>query len=142
MVLNVILDKDGFECHFGHDQCAIWCNNAYVGTAYLHDELYLLSLCEKVNSVCDVNVHVTNDSESENVQKKRKRTHDTSSKLWHYRLGHISRGRIESLVKNEILPPLEFSDLEQCVDCVKGKYVKQIKKGAKRSTGTLEIVHT
>jgi hypothetical protein len=49
---------------------------------------------------------------------------------------------MESLVKNEILLPLEFSDLEQCVDCVKGKYVKQIKKGVKRSTGTLEIIHT
>jgi hypothetical protein len=136
------LDKDGFECHFGHGQCAIWCNNDYVGTAYLHDELCLLPLCEKVNSVCDVNVHVANDSESDNVQKKRKRTHDTSLKLWHYRLGHISRGRIESLIKNEILPPLEFYDLEQCVDCIKVKYVKQIKKGAKRSTGTLEIMHT
>jgi hypothetical protein len=57
-------------------------------------------------------------------------------------LGHISRGRIERLVKNEILPPLEFSDIEQCIDCIKGKYVKQIKKGANRSTGTLEIIHT
>jgi hypothetical protein len=63
---------------------------------------------------------------SENVQKKRKRTHDTSSKLWYYHLGHVSRGRIESLVKNEILPPLEFFDLEQYVDCIEGKYVKQI----------------
>jgi hypothetical protein len=79
---------------------------------------------------------------SENVQKKGKRTHYTLSELWHYRLGYISRGRIESLVKNEILPPLEFFDLEQCVDCVKGKYVKQIKEGAKRSTGTLEIIRT
>jgi hypothetical protein len=108
---------------------AIWCNNACVGIAYLHDELYLLSLCEKVNFVCNVNV--ANDSGSENVEKKRKRTHDTSSKLCHYRLGHISTGRIESLVKNEILPPLECSDSEQCVDCGKGKYVKQIKKCAK-----------
>ena len=32
-----------------------------------------------------------------------KRVHDASSKLWHYRLGHISRGRIERLVKNDIL---------------------------------------
>ena len=56
---------------------------------------------------------------SEHVNKKRKRTHDISSKLGHCRLGHISRGRIERLVKNEILPPLEFSDLEQCVDALK-----------------------
>jgi len=66
-------------------------------------------LREKVNSVCDVNMNV---SSSEKETKKRKRTHEISSKLWHCRLGHISRGRIERLVKNEILPQLEFSDLE------------------------------
>ena len=51
-------------------------------------------------------------------------------------------GRIESLIKNDILPLLEFSDIEQCIDCIKGKFVKQIKKGANRSTTTLEIIHT
>ena len=57
-------------------------------------------------------------------------------------LGHIWRGRIERLVKNDILPPLELSDLEQCRDCIKGKYVKKIKKDAKRSAGILQIIHT
>ena len=56
--------------------------------------------------------------------------------------GPYFEGGIESLVKNEILPPLEFSDIEQCIDCIKGNYVKQIKKGANRSTATLEIIHT
>jgi hypothetical protein len=74
-------------------------------------------------------------------KRKEKRTHD-SSKLWHCRLGHILRGRIENIVKNDILPPLEFSDIEQCIDCIKEKYVKQIKKGANQSTTTLEIIHT
>jgi hypothetical protein len=50
-------------------------------------------------------------------------------------------GGIERLVKSEILPPLEFSDLEQCIECIKGKYTKTIKKNAKRSTGILEIIH-
>jgi hypothetical protein len=57
-------------------------------------------------------------------------------------LGHISRGRIERLVKESILPHLEFWDLEQYVDYIKGKYVKKIKKDAKQSTGILEIIHT
>ena len=39
-----------------------------------------------------------------------KTAHDAFSKLWHCRLGHISRGRIERQVKNDILPPLELSD--------------------------------
>jgi hypothetical protein len=67
---------------------------------------------------------------------------ETSSKLWHYHLGHISSGRIERLVKEQILHPLEFTDLEQCKDCVKGKFAKQIKKNAKHSTRVLDIIHT
>jgi hypothetical protein len=75
-----------------------------------------------------------NDSPSANVTKKQKRIDTVSLKLWHCRLGHISRGRIERLVKESILPHLEFLNLEQCVDCIKGKYVKKIKKDVKRST--------
>jgi hypothetical protein len=97
------LDNDGYDCHFGNGKCKIMFNNACIGLAFLQGELYLLSLRENVNE---------NVSSSENVNRKRKRTHDASSKLWHCRLGHISRGRIERLVKNKILPPLEFSDLE------------------------------
>jgi hypothetical protein len=92
-----------------------------------------------MNNVCDENM---NDSPSTNVSKKRKRIDNVSSKLWHCRLGHISRGRIEPLVKESILLHLEFLDLEQCVDCIKGKYVKKIKKDVKRSTRILEIIHT
>ena len=46
------------------------------------------------------------------------------------------------MIKKSILPPLEFLDLKQCIDCIKGKYVKKIKKDAKRSVEILEIVHT
>jgi hypothetical protein len=66
-----------------------------------------------------------------------------SSKLWHYRLGHILRGRIERLVKEEILQPLDFTNLEKCVDCIKGKFAKKNKKdAAKRSVSVLEMIHT
>jgi hypothetical protein len=64
-------------------------NNACIGLAFLQGELYLLSLRENMNSVCDVNENVPS---SKNVNRKRKRTHDAASKLWHYSLGHISRG--------------------------------------------------
>jgi hypothetical protein len=120
------LDNDEFDYHFGDGKCDILCNNKCVGLACQKEDLYLLSLCENTNSMCDVNEDV---SSSTNANRKRKRTQDASSKLWHCRLGHISRGRIERLVMNEILPPLEFSDLEQCRECIKGKYTKKIKKG-------------
>jgi hypothetical protein len=47
------------------------------------------------------------------------------------------------LIKDDILIPLDFSNLDYCIDCIKGKYAKQVKKGeAKRSAGVLEIIHT
>jgi hypothetical protein len=46
------------------------------------------------------------------------------------------------MIKKLILLPLEFSDLEQCIDCIKGNYVKKIKKDAKQSAGILETIHT
>ena len=79
-------------------------------------------------NVNDVSTENENASLSINATNKRKRVHNVSSKLWHCRLDHISRGRIERLIKKSILSPLEFLDLEQCIDCIKGKYVKKIKK--------------
>ena len=55
---------------------------------------------------------------------------------------YFERERIERLVKNDILPPLELSDLEQYRECIKGKYVKKIKKDAKWSAEILQIIHT
>jgi hypothetical protein len=133
------LDDDGIDCYFGNGKCKILVNNECVGLAFRRDKLYLLSLDKNANNVCNEN---RNNSPSANITKKRKRIDGTSSKLWHCRLGHISRGRIEQLIKESILPYLEFSDLEQYVNCIKGKYVKKIKKNVKRSAGTLEIIHT
>jgi hypothetical protein len=88
MVLNVILDMASVT--FGVIMLVL------VLLTFMMSVIYYPCV-KKVNAVCDVNVHVANDSGSESVQKKRKRTHETSSKLWHYRLDHISRGRIGSL---------------------------------------------
>jgi hypothetical protein len=62
-----------------------------VDRAFRNDKLYLLSIKDSINVVSfenDVNV-----SSSKN---KRKTIDDVSSKLWHYRLGHISRGGLNS----------------------------------------------
>jgi hypothetical protein len=47
------------------------------------------------------------------------------------------------LIKDDILIPLDFSNSDYCVDCIKGKYANQVKKGeAKRSARVLKIIHT
>ena len=77
-----------------------------------------------------------------NVGTKHSLVNERSTFLWHKRLGHISRERMERLIKNEILPYLDFTDLNICVGCIKGKQAKHTKKRATRSTQLLEIVHT
>jgi hypothetical protein len=47
------------------------------------------------------------------------------------------------LIKDDILTPLDFSNSDYCIDCIKGKYAKQVKEGeTKRSARVLEIIHT
>jgi len=112
-------------------------DNNNVGLACRQDKLYVISLGDDINNV--------GSTSNINVGTKRKRyDNETSSKLWHYHLGHISRRRIERLIKDQILPSLDFTDadVDHCIDCIKGKYAKKIKKGANRSTGVLELIHT
>jgi hypothetical protein len=83
----------------------------------------MLSMYENVNVVCNDENIVYNEkvSTSMNVSSKRKRCDDvTSVKLWCYRLSHISRG-VERLIKDDILPSLDFSNSDYCIDCIKGK---------------------
>jgi hypothetical protein len=63
------------------------------------------------------------------------------SKLWNSCLDPISWKRIEHLIKEEIFYPLDFSNFNQCIECIKGKFAKPIKKGVVRSTGILELIH-
>ena len=65
-----------------------------------------------------------------------------SSILWHWRLGHISIERIRRLVNNGVLSTLNFTDFDTCVDCIKGNQTNKSKKGTKRNSTILEIIHS
>jgi hypothetical protein len=58
-----------------------------VGHAFRHDKLYLLSIKDSINVISS-----ENDVNVSSFKNKGKRIDDVSSKLWHHRLGHISRG--------------------------------------------------
>jgi hypothetical protein len=135
LISVALLEDDGFECLFGNNKCTIKFDNKVVGFAPRQGMLYMMSLNDfPVMNVCDITNKRNRNNSSDN---------ETSSKLWHCRLCHISRGRMECLIKEEILAPLDFSDLDHCINCIKGKYVKHIKKsGVTRSSGVLEIIHT
>ncbi|GJX36332.1 retrovirus-related pol polyprotein from transposon TNT 1-94 [Tanacetum coccineum] len=73
---------------------------------------------------------------------KRSKVNESSAFLWDKRLSHISKERLQRLVKNEILRNLDFTDFGLCVECIMGKQTKHNKKGATRSNNPLEIIHT
>ncbi|KAF7823727.1 Retrovirus-related Pol polyprotein from transposon TNT 1-94 [Senna tora] len=70
---------------------------------------------------------------------KRQRTDGNSSMLWHRRLSHISRDRLERMVKQDILHNLDFSDFDSCVDCIKGKFPARAK--SKRTSRSENLLH-
>jgi hypothetical protein len=75
------LDDDGFDCQFGNKQCLILFDSKVVGLAFLQDKLYMLSMHENVNVVCNNENVVCNEkaSSSTNVSSKRKRCDDATS---------------------------------------------------------------
>jgi hypothetical protein len=78
------LDDDGYDYQFGNKQCLILFDSKVVGLVFRQDKLYMLSMHENVNVVCNDENVVCNKqiSSSTNVSSKRKRYDDaTSSKL-------------------------------------------------------------
>ena len=67
---------------------------------------------------------------------------ENSSMLWYRRSGHIPIKSIEKLVKDRILVSLDFTVFQTCVDYIKGKHINKTKKGARKSSCLLEIIHT
>lgn len=58
-------------------------------------------------------------------------------------LGHISRERLDMIVKQGVLQDLNFLDFEACVDCIKGKFLTRARnKRENRFENILDLIHT
>ncbi|KAF7827012.1 Retrovirus-related Pol polyprotein from transposon TNT 1-94 [Senna tora] len=84
----------------------------------------------------NVNLHIIN------YGTKRKLTYENSLRLWHKRLGHISKQRMQRVMSDGILDTLDLSNFDVCIECIKGKRTNVRKTGAKRSNDHLELIHT
>ncbi|KAH9667906.1 hypothetical protein KPL70_021226 [Citrus sinensis] len=109
-------------------------DSVIVGDGILDDGMFKLHL----NPTFDFNLMTMHG----NISVKRSALNEQSSMLWHKRLGRISIERIKRLVNDGALEALDFTDFGTCVDCIKGKQTNKTKKGARRSSDILEIVHT
>ena len=127
------LDKSGYLCSFGNETFSLFQNSKVIGTGSLIDKLYKLNM-QSPNTNLIMNATI--------IGSKRKLNNEKSSMLWHKRMGHISKQRIERLITQGILDSLDMSDFDICVDCIKGKMTNKRKTGANRCSNVLELIHT
>jgi len=81
-----LLDKFGYHCSLGNNQFSLSLNSNIIGTGSLsiHDNFYLLDTIASYNKILHVDSRGT----------KRKLNKENSARLWHKRLGHISKSRV------------------------------------------------
>ena len=115
-----ILDRQGCTFHFGGGKVDVFSYSVLIGNVVLFGNLYSLSLHH--GPLCD------SSSVNSIVGCKHARMNLSSSMLWHKCLGHISRQRLERLVRDGVLSNLDFSDFKTCVVCLKGKMTAKTRK--------------
>lgn len=128
-----MLGNIGFAFEIKNYTVNISFNSNVIGHCTLSRGLYRVCLTSTNIYAC---YNVTN------VASKRFLPKEYSFMLWHKRLGHISRERVDRLIKFDILPTFHFSNLETCIDCCRGKMTKIRKKLVVRSSGVLDLIHT
>ncbi|KAJ9556790.1 hypothetical protein OSB04_011404 [Centaurea solstitialis] len=91
--------------------------------------LYILNLQESNNEI----YHIS----------KRSKDIEDQTYLWHCRLGHINKKRIELLLRGRLLGAFDFKPFSNCESCLSGKMTKHpFNKDNERANDLLEIIHT
>ena len=131
LILVSYLDKYVYSCSFGNNQVNLSLNSKVIGTASLvvYDNLCMLDII--------ASYHESLNIESRGTKRKLDIAH--SRALWHKRLGHISRNRVERLVSDGTLDSVDFTYFNVCVMCIKGKQTKQNKLGTYRATYVIMV---
>ena len=90
----------------------------FIYSGNIVDGLYILTpnKHELYNSKLDNNSHVKS--------LKRKFPSTSDACLWHLRLGHINSKRIQRLIKDGLLEPLDFDKFPVYESCLEGKMTK------------------
>ncbi|GJS37857.1 retrotransposon protein, putative, ty1-copia subclass [Tanacetum coccineum] len=91
-------------------------DNVFYFNAIPHDGIYEI----------DMHNIYPNDSSTYNVSNKRAKHVLDSEYLWHCRLGHINKKRMEKLQRDGILQPHTYDEsLDKCKSCIFGKMARK-----------------
>ena len=107
-------------------------NLSVVGSGLLCDGLYKIDLDPNHTNLIDAM-----------TSKRRSKIDESSSMLWHRWLSHISRDRMQRLIKEGVFRNLDFFDFDTCIDCIKGKLPARVRKGKRdRKQDVLKIIYS
>ena len=109
----------------------------FIYSGNIVDGLYILTpnKHELYNSKLDNNSHVKS--------LKRKFPSTSDAFLWHLRLGHINSKRIQRLIKDGLLEPLDFDKFPVYESCLEGKMTKRpFNAKGRRAQELLELVNS
>ncbi|KAJ9541549.1 hypothetical protein OSB04_028055 [Centaurea solstitialis] len=133
MIKNVLsfdlLVDQGFYYKYDYKMISVFKNNIFYFKATPVNGLYTVNLQD-------------NSSEIYHISKRSKDIEDQTY-LWHCRLGHINKKRVELLLKGGFLGTFDYKPFDNCESCLSGKMTKQpFNKENERATDLLEIIHT
>ncbi|GJW85354.1 retrotransposon protein, putative, ty1-copia subclass [Tanacetum coccineum] len=97
------------------------------------------------NGIYEIDMHnlVPNVNSIFNVSTKRAKHIGDQLILWHCRLAHISKKRIEKLQHEGLLKSIDDESFDQCVSCLSGNMTrKSFSHRHERATDLLGIIHT
>ncbi|GJT12407.1 retrotransposon protein, putative, ty1-copia subclass [Tanacetum coccineum] len=108
-----------------------------------NDVLYFNAIPSNGIYEIDMSNIVPNVNSIYNVSNKRVTHNLDSTYLWHCRLAHISKKRIEKLQHDEILKSTDDESFDQCVSCLSGKMTrKSFPHCPERAMDLLGLIHT
>ncbi|GJZ95206.1 retrotransposon protein, putative, ty1-copia subclass, partial [Tanacetum coccineum] len=109
------LYDDGFINHFDGNTISVSRNNVVYFSVVPRDGIYEIDLSNSN----------TNNRSMYAVSNKRAKLNLDSTLLWHCRLGHISKKRIEKLQHDGLLNSTDIKSFEKCVSCMSGKMARK-----------------
>ncbi|GJZ35202.1 retrotransposon protein, putative, ty1-copia subclass [Tanacetum coccineum] len=132
-ILVSCLYEDGFINRFVNNTIQVSRNNMVYFSAIPRDDIFEIDLSNSY----------ANESSIYTVSNKRAKLDLDSALLWHYRLRHISKKRIEKLQHDGLLNSTDLRAFEKCVPCMSGKMArKPYTHQVERAKDLLGLIHT
>ncbi|GKC03544.1 zinc finger, CCHC-type containing protein [Tanacetum coccineum] len=127
------LYEDGFINRFVNNTIQVSRNNMVYFSAIPRDGIFEIDLSNSY----------ANESSIYTVRKKRTKLDLDSALLWHCRLGHISKKRIEKLQHDGLINSTDLRAFEKCIPCMSGKMArKPYTHQVERAKDLLGLIHT